>query len=138
MLSRKIYNILSGDKDLYKKTYIKYKYIHLFAKYLQRFLVVDFCVPVFYALKMVNFVPRSVKWTPKFGQKIKFLECLGDKRGTKLIFHKISSWDLQYCKIQIFNALRLFWCGIWRNDIKFIKALIINNINFYHVPMRNV
>ena len=80
--NRKILNILSGDKDLYKKTYIKYKYIHLFAKYLQRFLVVDFCVPVFYALKMVIFVPRSARGTKK-GQKNTSLECLGHKRGTK-------------------------------------------------------
>ena len=50
--NRKILKILSVDKEFNKKTYIKYKYIHLFAKYLQRFLVVDFCVPVFYALKI--------------------------------------------------------------------------------------
>lgn len=56
-------NILSGDKEFNKKTYIKYKYIHLFAKYFHRFLVVDFCIPVFYALKMVNFVPRSARVT---------------------------------------------------------------------------
>ena len=61
--NRKISKILSGDKEFNKKTYIKYKYIHLFAKYLQRFLVVDFCVPVFYALKMVVFVPRSARGT---------------------------------------------------------------------------
>ena len=67
--NRKILKILSGDKEFNKKTYIKYKYIHLFAKYLQRFLVVDFCVPVFYALKMVNFVPEVLE---------------GDKRDKKL------------------------------------------------------
>ena len=61
--NRKISKILSGDKESNKKTYIKYKYILLFAKYLHRFLVVDFCVPVFYALKMVVFVPRSARGT---------------------------------------------------------------------------
>ena len=68
--NRKILNILSGDKDLYKKRYIKYKYILQFAKYLHRFLVADFCIPVFYALKMVIFVPRSarVKWPQKVGR----------------------------------------------------------------------
>ena len=57
--------------------------------------------------------------------------------GTKLIFHKISSWDLQYCKIQKFNVLQLFWCDIWRNDTKLIKAL---NITYYntHFPMQNI
>ena len=54
-------NISSGDKESNKKTYIKYKYILLFAKYLHRFLVADFCIPVFYALKMVIFVPRSAR-----------------------------------------------------------------------------
>ena len=56
--NRKILNILSGDKDLYKKTYIIYKYIHLFAKYFHRFLVVDSCISVFYALKMVILSPE--------------------------------------------------------------------------------
>ena len=61
--NRKISKILSGDKESNKKTYIKYKYLHLFAKYSHSFLVVDFCIPVFYALKMVVFVPRSARGT---------------------------------------------------------------------------
>ena len=56
-------NISSGDKESNKKTYIKYKYIYLFVKYFHRFLVVESCISVFYALKMVIFVPRSARGT---------------------------------------------------------------------------
>ena len=62
ILDGKIPEILSGDKESNKKTYIKYKYIHLFAKYLQRFLVVDFCIPVFYALNMLYLFRLQFLW----------------------------------------------------------------------------
>ena len=91
MLGRKILNILSGDKESNKKTYIKYKYLHLFAKYSHSFLVVDFCIPVFYALKMVVFVPPKCPRDIK-GTKNKPLECLGNKRGTKLIFYSFVNY----------------------------------------------
>ena len=51
--NRKISKILSGDKESNKKTYIKYKYLHLFAKYSHSFLVVD--------LVFLCFMPR--KWS---------------------------------------------------------------------------
>ena len=85
-----------------------------------------------------SFLSPEVPEGHKRDKKNKSLECLGDKRGTKLIFHKISSCILQYCKTQIFNVLQLFWWGIWRNNIKFIKALIINNINIYYFPMQEL
>ena len=118
MLSRKIYNILSGDKDLYKKRYIKYKYILLFAKYLHRFLVADFCIPVFYALKMVIFVPRSARGTKK-GQKNTSLECLGHKRGTKL-----SIWTLLIIIVKPFYLI----------DIQYVSLrLLLKIINLYKI-----
>ena len=61
--NKKISKILSGDKESNKKTYIKYKYTNKIELNFICFFFVDFCIPVFYALKMVVFVPRSARGT---------------------------------------------------------------------------
>ena len=84
MLSRKIPNILSGDKDFTNKTILNTNTLG----FERAFLLIHICRCLYFItfyLKNRHFVPRSARGTKK-GQKNTSLECLGHKRGTKLIF----------------------------------------------------
>ena len=76
MLDRKILNILSGDKDFTNKTILNTNTLG--------FELADVCISPLFTSKIGIFVPE-VPERQKKGQKNTSLECLGHKRGTKLI-----------------------------------------------------
>ena len=130
-------NILSGDKESNKKTYNKYKYLHLFAKYSHSFLVVDLVFLCFMPSKW-SFLSPEVPEGHKRDKKLSSSSVWGTNGGQNWFFYKIPNWELRFFITQIISVLCLFWRDIWRNITNFIKVLIINNINIHHFPMQHI
>ena len=76
--------------------------------------------------------PRDIK-----GTKNKPLECLGNKRGTKLIFYSFVNYNVNLCKMLTIEVICCMLSKNRKNTFD-LSSIDIQYVTKYYFPMQNI